>query len=149
MIIGYIGRSFIFLNTGWGRRRRYHDQQPVKSYVNISFPNVLLLQSVLYIYKMCSIVRTILKAYRKTIDSFETWVWRRMLKITRTERISNEEPRNNKNKSKAVCMNNAIEKRRGKWIGHLLRNSTWTASIIEGKPGRRRPRQSYTKQKLC
>jgi len=39
--------------------------------------------------------------------------------------------------------------RRKKWIGYLIRNSTWITTINEGKlagkPGTGRPRQSYIK----
>lgn len=47
-------------------------------------------------------------------------------------------------------MEKTIVERRKHWIDHLIINNTWITTIIEGKtdgkPGRGRPRQLYTKQ---
>lgn len=83
----------------------------------------------------------ILKANRIKIKAFKTWCWRRALKISWTERISNEDMYKKKYMKRGRYGNNQGEKK--KWIRHL-RNNAWVKSIIEGKivenPGRRRPR---------
>jgi len=45
---------------------------------------------------------------------------------------------------------NTLRMRRKTWIGHLIRNSFWITTVIEGKiegiPGRGRPRTCFMKQ---
>ncbi|CAI6362900.1 unnamed protein product [Macrosiphum euphorbiae] len=45
---------------------------------------------------------TILKAERKKIEAFETWCWRRALKISWTEKVKNEEVYLRMNEQKAI-----------------------------------------------
>lgn len=74
-----------------------------------------------------------MKADRRKIEVFETWCWRRTLKIFGIEKMPNGQ----------------FWERRKKWLGYLLRNNTWITSIIEGKvekkSGKGRLRQSYIK----
>ncbi|XP_016657006.1 uncharacterized protein LOC107882714 [Acyrthosiphon pisum] len=90
----------------------------------------------------------ILKAVRRKIEAFETWCWRRVLKIPWTDRVTNEDVYKRINEKRSIWT--TIVERRKKWIRHLIRNNTWITTIIEGKPegkpGRERPRQSYMKQ---
>ncbi|XP_025406672.1 uncharacterized protein LOC112680706 [Sipha flava] len=91
---------------------------------------------------------TILKAERKKIEAFETWCWRRALKIFWTEKVKNEEVYLRMNEQKAIWT--TIKERRKKWIGHIMRNNEWITTIIEGKiegkAGRGRPRTPFMKQ---
>lgn len=91
---------------------------------------------------------TILKAERKKIEAFETWCWRRALKIAWTEKVRNEEVYLRMNEQKAIWK--TIKERRKKWIGHIMRNNEWITTIIEGKiegkAGRGRSRTPFMKQ---
>ncbi|VVC25739.1 Hypothetical protein CINCED_3A024328 [Cinara cedri] len=85
----------------------------------------------------------ILKAERKNIEAFETWCWRRALKISWTVKVKNEEVYLRINKQKTIWK--IIRERRKKWIGHIMKNNEWITTIIEGKAGIGRPR-TFMKQ---
>ncbi|PZC74919.1 hypothetical protein B5X24_HaOG207024 [Helicoverpa armigera] len=76
------------------------------------------------------------------------WCWRRMERISWTERVTNEEVLNRVGTKRQLLQN--IEYRRGKMIGHLICHDDFIKNIVEGKVegkrGRGRPRYSYIKQ---
>ena len=60
---------------------------------------------------------------RKMIDAFEHWTIRRILKISWTERITNEEVRKKLN-MKNMILGPKIKERRFRCLGHILRESS-------------------------
>jgi hypothetical protein len=82
---------------------------------------------------------------KKKIEAFELWLYRRILKIPWTARITNEEVlRRMKNDTELV---NTIKIRKLQYLGHITRNEsryTIVQAILQGKmygkrgPGRRR-----------
>ena len=91
---------------------------------------------------------TIGKVDQKRLEAFETWCWRRMLKIKWTDKIRNEEVYRRVEEKRTLW--NTIEKRRTRWIGHTLRHNGFVKNIIEGKiegkVPRGRPRDKYIGQ---
>lgn len=77
------------------------------------------------------------------LEAFETWVYRRMLRIPWTDRVSNERVLHRMNKDRELL--DIIKKRKTAYLGHLMRHSKYEflQLIIEGKiegkrgPGRR------------
>jgi hypothetical protein len=67
---------------------------------------------------------------QKHLESFEMWCWRRMEKISWTDRVRNEvllrvsEQRN---------ILHEIRKRKANWIGHILRRNCLLKEVTEGK----------------
>jgi hypothetical protein len=81
------------------------------------------------------------KVEQKRLEAFETWCWRRMLKIKWTDKIRNEEVYRTIGEKRTLW--NTIGKRRITWIGHTLRNNGFVKNIIqkiERKVSRARPR---------
>jgi len=91
---------------------------------------------------------TIAKAERSRIEAFEMWCFRRMLKISWTDMVSNEEVLKRMSVRRTLWSN--IKKRRNEWIGHVLRHGGLLGLIIEGcvegKNARGRPRMEYMQQ---
>jgi hypothetical protein len=54
---------------------------------------------------------------RKQLGRFEMWCWRRMEKISLTDRVRNEEVKGRRN------ILHVISKRKANWIGHILRRN--------------------------
>ena len=65
------------------------------------------------------------------MEAFEMWTWQRMLKISWTEKVTNEEV--------LVCTNEArsilkmIWSRKHRWLGHVLRHDNLLHDTSEGK----------------
>jgi len=71
------------------------------------------------------------------INAFETWCWRRMLKIKWTQRITNDEVFQ---RAKAERLLLKIKKkRRHSWIGRAIRRNEFVANILEGAIFGKRP----------
>ncbi|XP_048006632.1 uncharacterized protein LOC125241959 [Leguminivora glycinivorella] len=91
---------------------------------------------------------TMLQQDRKRLEAFEMWCWRRMEKISWTEKVTNEEVLNRVKEKR--CILRTVECRRGNMLGHLLRHDEFIKIIIEGKvEGRRKrgkPRRAYMDQ---
>jgi hypothetical protein len=62
---------------------------------------------------------TIVKVDQKRLETFETWCWRRMLKIKLSDKIRDEEVYRRIDEKRTLW--NTIEKRRTNWIGHFVR----------------------------
>jgi hypothetical protein len=86
---------------------------------------------------------TIAKAERRRIEAFKMWCFRRMLKISWTDMVSNEEVLERMSVRRTLW--SSIKKRRNEWIGHVLRHGGLLGLIIEGcvegKNARGRPRE--------
>jgi hypothetical protein len=88
------------------------------------------------------------KIDQKRLEAFETWCWRRMLKIKWMDKIRNDEVYRRIDEEWTLWNN--IGKRRTRWIVHTLRHNGFVKNIIdgkiEGKVPRGRPRDKYMGQ---
>ena len=65
------------------------------------------------------------------LESFEMCCWRRMEKISWTDRVRNEEVLLRVNEQKNIL--HEITKRKANWTGHILRRNCLLKQVIEGK----------------
>ena len=74
---------------------------------------------------------TIRAVDQKQLGSFEMWWWRRMEKISWTDRVRNEEVllrvKEQRNILHEIC------KRKANWIGHIFHRNCPLQRVIEGK----------------
>jgi hypothetical protein len=70
------------------------------------------------------------EAFTITATAKEMWCFRRMMKVKRTERITDEEVLRREG-GKKKTMN--ILTRRGRFIGHILRHSSPLKTVLEGE----------------
>jgi len=68
--------------------------------------------------------------YRKILESFEMCCWRRMEKISWTDRVRNEVLHKVKEQRNIL---HEISKRKANWIGHILRKNCLLQRVVEGK----------------
>ena len=71
---------------------------------------------------------------QKHLRSFEMWYWRRMEKISWTERMRNEEVLLRVMEQRIIL--HEISKRKATWIGHILRRNCLLQRVIEMKDKR-------------
>jgi hypothetical protein len=89
---------------------------------------------------------TLGRADKKYLDRFEMWCWRRMEKISWTDCVRNEvlqrvtEVRN---------ILHTIQRRKAKWIGHILRRSCLRKHFTEGKIEERIGGREYKEKTLA
>jgi hypothetical protein len=74
---------------------------------------------------------TLLKVDQKYLESFEVWCWRRMEKISWTDRVRNEEVLHRVKEDRNIL--HAIKRRKANWIGHILCRNCLLKHVIEGK----------------
>jgi len=82
------------------------------------------------------------------IKAFETWCWRRMLKIKWTDRIKYDEVFQRTEEERLLLK--LSKNRRHSWIGHTIRHKEFVVNILEGaisgkKNAVGRPRLQYLK----
>jgi hypothetical protein len=65
------------------------------------------------------------------LESFETWCWRRMEKISWSDRVRNEEVLHRVKEERNIV--HTIKRRKANWIGHILRRDCLLKQVIEGK----------------
>ena len=68
---------------------------------------------------------------QKYLESFEMWSWRRIEKISCTDHVRNEEVLLRVNEQRSIL--HEIRKRKGNWIGHILRRNCLLKQVIERK----------------
>ena len=68
---------------------------------------------------------------QKELESFEMWCWRRMEKISWTDRVRIEEVLIRVKKQRNILRE--ISKRKANWIGHILGRNCLLQRVIEGK----------------
>ena len=68
---------------------------------------------------------------QKQLESFEMWCWRRMEKISSTDRVRNEEVLLTVKEQRNILQE--IRKRKANWIGQILRRNCLLQRVIEGK----------------
>jgi hypothetical protein len=74
---------------------------------------------------------TLRKVDQKYLKSFEMWCWRRMKKISWTDRVRNEELLHRVKEERNIL--DTIKRRKANWIGHILRRNCLLKHMIEGK----------------
>ena len=88
---------------------------------------------------------TLNKQMEKRIEAFEMWCWRRLLKISWTERISNEEVMRRMGNEREIIMK--IRVRQMRFVGHVMRRGKIEDLSLTGRiPGSRargRQREKY------
>lgn len=84
---------------------------------------------------------TLTEATTKKLEAFEMWIYRRMLKISWTARITNKEVLRRMKKELEILY--TIKRRKLEYLGHIMRNQhryTLLQSIMQGKvKGKRGP----------
>ena len=89
---------------------------------------------------------TMTKSLLSKLDAFEMWVYRRVLKISWTEKITNEEVLRRMGTSTEIVRQ--FKTRKLQYLGHLIRHNTSQIQPIEGKiegrKSRGRPRNTRT-----
>ena len=70
-------------------------------------------------------------ADQKYLESFEMWCWRRMEKISWTDKVRNEEVLLRVNEQRNNL--HEIRKRKAHWIGHILCRNYFLKQVIKGK----------------
>jgi hypothetical protein len=73
---------------------------------------------------------TLRKVDQKYLESFEMWCWRRMEKISWTDRVRHDEVLH---RVKERNILHTIKRRKSNWIGHILRRNCLLKHVIEGK----------------
>jgi hypothetical protein len=68
---------------------------------------------------------------QKDLESFEMWCWRRMEKISWTDRVRNEEVLLRAKEQRNILLE--ISKRKSNWIGHILRRNYLLQQVIAEK----------------
>ena len=68
---------------------------------------------------------------RKHVESFEMWCWRRMVKISWTDHVRDEEILLRVKEQRNIL--HEISKRKANWIGHILRRNCLLQRVSEGK----------------
>ena len=62
---------------------------------------------------------TLWKVDQKHLESFEMWCWRRMEKISWTDRVRNEEVLHRQSMEERN-IRDTVKRRKANWIGHIL-----------------------------
>jgi hypothetical protein len=74
---------------------------------------------------------TLRKVDKKYLESFEMWCWRRMEKISLTDRVRNEEVLHRVKEERDTLR--TIKRWKANWIGHILSRNCLLEQVIEGK----------------
>jgi hypothetical protein len=73
---------------------------------------------------------TLRKVDQEYLEGFEIWCWRRMEKISWTNRVRNEVLQRVKEEWNIL---HTIKSRKANWIGHILRRNCLLKHVVEGK----------------
>jgi hypothetical protein len=73
---------------------------------------------------------TLRKADQKYLESFDMWCWRRMEKISWTDRVRNEEVLHRVKEERNIL--HTMKRKKSNWIGHILRRNCLLKHGIEG-----------------
>ena len=83
---------------------------------------------------------------QKYLESFEMWRWRKMEKISRTDRVENEEVLYRSRKKRSIL--HILKRRKANWIDEILRRNFLLKHVIEGNIERTGTRGIRRKQIL-
>jgi hypothetical protein len=86
------------------------------------------------------------KLDQKYLESFEMWCWRRMERISWTDRVHNEALLHRVKEERNIL--HIIRRSKANWIGHIQRRNCHLSHIIEGKIRGTRKRGRRHKQPL-
>ena len=81
---------------------------------------------------------TLKKDVTDRLKAFEMWVWRRLERVSWTEKCSNDEVLRRVNERR--CIVETIVGRKKNWIGHVLRGDSVLRLVMEGRIEGKRPR---------
>ena len=81
---------------------------------------------------------TLRKEDMKRLEAFEMWIWRRMEKVSWTEKRTNEEILQRVGEKR--CLLETIIKRKKNWIGHIIREEGLLLDVMEGRMDGKRTR---------
>jgi len=70
------------------------------------------------------------KNEERVLKEFETWSWRRMLKIRWTDRITNDEVFQRAKEERLLLI--ILKNSHHSWIGHTIRHNEFVINILEG-----------------
>jgi hypothetical protein len=73
---------------------------------------------------------TLWKVDQKYLESYKMWCWRRMEKISWTDRVRNEEVLHRVKKERNIV--HTIKRRKADWVCHILRRNCLLRHVIEG-----------------
>jgi hypothetical protein len=71
------------------------------------------------------------KGDEKYLESFEMWCWKRMEKISWTDRVRNEDVLLRVKEERNIIL--TVKRRQGNWIGHILRRNCLVKHVVKGK----------------
>jgi hypothetical protein len=74
--------------------------------------------------------RTLRKLDQKYLETFDMWCWRRMAKISWTDRVNNEAVLHRVKKERNIL--HTIRRRKANWFGHILHRNCLLSHIVEG-----------------
>ena len=74
---------------------------------------------------------TLRKVDKKYLESLEMWRWRRMEKISWTDRVRNKEVLQRVKEERNILQ--TVKRRKAIWIGHMLCGNCLLKHIMEGK----------------
>ena len=76
-------------------------------------------------------IESLKKVDQKYLESFEMWCWKRMEKISWTDRVRNEEVLHRVKEKRNII--HTVKRRKVNRIGHILRGKCLLKHVIEGK----------------
>jgi len=76
------------------------------------------------------------KNEERVVNVFETWSRRRMLKIKRTDRITNDDVFQRAKEERLLL--NIFKNRHHSWIGHTIGHNEFVVNILEGTISRKK-----------
>lgn len=78
-------------------------------------------------------VWTIKSSDERKLEAFEMWIWRKVLRIPWTDRVTNEEVLRRMNTTRQLMV--TIKRRKTSYLGHILRNNKYKLlqRILKGK----------------
>ena len=74
---------------------------------------------------------TMMGTDRKRIEAFEMWTWRRMLKISWRDKITNQAVLERAGVQRELLQ--LISRRKHRWLGHILRGEGMLVTLLEGR----------------
>jgi len=81
---------------------------------------------------------TMKKEEKRRIEAFEMWIWRRIENISWKEKMTNSEVLTRVNEKRELL--STVLRRKGKWLGHIIRGESLVKDVIEGRIPGRKPR---------